>query len=327
MNDENHLIREGRAYSPGHITGLFQICDSSNNFLEKGSRGAGICISMGTTSYVCINKMKLCNTDDFNHQIQITIDRVLTSTAKTTLRTVELILEKCKKMGIIEHNLEITIEIENELPLGQGFGLSGAGALSTALALNDALDTPLSRQDLLEASHIAEVEQGTGLGDVGAQGVGGVSVRTKPGIPPYGEISILEGDFNDINIGDLEIIICIIGSELFTKEILNDLTKRELIRNYGGIYLDKLLESPNIKNLFLNSYNFARDTKLVSMEVNEVIKLLGKHNCLASMSMLGNSIFALAQNDQQEIKTILEQYGPTHISKIDGMGARVLTKK
>ena len=41
-----------RAFSPGHITGFFQICDDSESPLEKGSRGAGVSVSKGVTTTV-----------------------------------------------------------------------------------------------------------------------------------------------------------------------------------------------------------------------------------------------------------------------------------
>ena len=205
-------------------------------------------------------------------------------------------------------------------------GLSGAGAVSTALALNEALGSPLSRQPLLEYAHRAEVELGTGLGDVGAQSTGGVPIRFKPGIPPYGEITRLEGEFKGVNIEDLNLILCIIDTELSTKNILNDPVKRNLINKYGEFYLEKLFNQPTIENLFINSFEFDRDTKLMSSKVKKIVQQLIKRKCLASMSMLGNSIFTLAQIDNSEILKVLEQYGPTYTCKIDINGARVLTK-
>lgn len=326
MVNENREIQVGQAYSPGHITGLFQICDMSENILEKGSRGAGLCISMGATSTVNVKSLDLTDPGNMQHQIQVILNGTLTSTAHTTIRTVELFLEKCQKNAIIENDLNIEIRIDNELPLGQGFGLSGAGAVSTVLALNEALASPLSRQHLFEFAHRAEVELGTGLGDVGAQSTGGVPIRIKPGIPPYGEITKLEGEFNGGKIEDLHIILCIIGTELSTKNILNDPVKRNLINKYGEFYLEKMLKKPTIENLFINSFKFARDTNLMSSKVNEVVQQLNMRNCLASMSMLGNSIFTLAQIDHSEILKVLEQYGSTYTCKIDSDGARILTK-
>ena len=55
------------AFSPGHITGFFQICDDSESPLEKGSRGAGVSVSKGVTTTV-----EMAPAD--NSTLQITIE-------------------------------------------------------------------------------------------------------------------------------------------------------------------------------------------------------------------------------------------------------------
>jgi pantoate kinase len=325
MIDSNQKYH-ARAFSPGHITGLFQIFDISENYLEKGSRGAGICISLGSTSTVNINSIQPKEPQHLEHQIQIFINGVFEPSAFTTLKTIELLIESLQKNKLIDQELEIKVMIENSLPLGQGFGLSGAGAFSTALALNEAIGSPLRPTELLEYPHRAEIEQGTGLGDVVAQFSGGLPVRVKPGIPPYGEITKLSGSYMGIDIEDIEIILCVIGSELSTKKILDDPIKRELINEFGKKYIDNLMENPSLESLFKYSYNFARDSKLISQKVNEVLNELKTVDIPASMSMLGNSIFAINPGDNPKIEKILKIYGKTYTCKIDSNGARVIKR-
>ena len=45
-------MREARVFAPGHLTGLFQICDQASDPINKGARGAGISITRGTTTLV-----------------------------------------------------------------------------------------------------------------------------------------------------------------------------------------------------------------------------------------------------------------------------------
>ena len=75
----------------------------------------------------------------------------------------------------------VRVETELLMPLGSGFGASGAGALSCAYALNGAFDLGLFASQVGEAAHGAEVVSGTGLGDVIAQSTGGLVVRLSPG--------------------------------------------------------------------------------------------------------------------------------------------------
>ncbi|HUU07091.1 MAG TPA: sugar kinase, partial [Thermoplasmata archaeon] len=42
-----------RAFCPGHITGFFEIC-RADNLLASGSRGGGLCTSLGALSDVGI---------------------------------------------------------------------------------------------------------------------------------------------------------------------------------------------------------------------------------------------------------------------------------
>jgi pantoate kinase len=323
MLDVNQVY-SGRAFSPGHITGLFQICDLSINYLKKGSRGAGVCISLGVTSTVKVITKPQTLPGSFDYQVSIILNGTLTSSAHTTKKTVDLILERCQEKKIINHSLELQIQIENELPVGQGFGLSGAGALSTALALNDALESPLSKQELLAMAHRAEVELGTGLGDVVAQSRGGVLIRVESGIPPYGELQNIKSEFKGIKIEDMNLVICVIGDELSTKAILTDPDKRRLINKYGEQYIKELIKKPSIQSFFQNSYKFALDSKLISPNVYEVIQDLKSRDFLTSMSMLGNSIFVLEPTDVHNIDKILKRYGSIYHCGIDSAGARVL---
>ena len=77
----------------------------------------------------------------------------------------------------------IKVDIESSLPLGCGFGLSGAAALATAYALNELLSLHNESEQLAMAAHIAEVENRTGLGDVCSQYHGGCLVKLKEGSP------------------------------------------------------------------------------------------------------------------------------------------------
>ena len=72
-------------------------------------------------------------------------------------------------------------------PSVAGFGSSGGGALSLALALNEAADAGLTRVEAAQIAHVAEIECKTGLGSVFAAERGGFGILTKPGAPGIGE--------------------------------------------------------------------------------------------------------------------------------------------
>lgn len=67
--------------------------------------------------------------------------------------------------------------LETPLPIGCGFGVSAAAALSTAFAIDRRFALQRSRAELGLIAHVAEVGQHTGIGDVAAQLCGGVVYR------------------------------------------------------------------------------------------------------------------------------------------------------
>jgi len=48
------MILRGNGFCPGHITGFFTIHDEGSNVLKKGSRGAGVNLSLGVMSMVAL---------------------------------------------------------------------------------------------------------------------------------------------------------------------------------------------------------------------------------------------------------------------------------
>jgi pantoate kinase len=78
--------------------------------------------------------------------------------------------------GLALRQLDVTAEVSlvSAVPVGYGFGASGAATLATVLAANETVDLGKTREELLEIAHRAEVKAGTGLGDVFIQACGGL---------------------------------------------------------------------------------------------------------------------------------------------------------
>ena len=93
-------------------------------------------------------------------------------------KTKEPIINKVLELLDIDYPVKIKQDIQ--LPVGCGFGTSACQALGVSIGLCD---------DFLKAgqiAHLAEVNLGSGLGDVIAQTGKGMVLRTKPGDPdPY----------------------------------------------------------------------------------------------------------------------------------------------
>src|ERR671920_2526728 len=97
-------------------------------------------------------------------------------------------------LGFVHKPYYINIKHETNIPIGFGLGSSGAGALSLSYALNQALDTGLSRSQAAQVAHQAEIACNTGLGTVIAEFAGGFEMRTRVGAPGIGYVSKIDLD-------------------------------------------------------------------------------------------------------------------------------------
>ena len=86
-------------------------------------------------------------------------------------------------MSKADRAFDVTVNHRVDVPIGAGFGSSAAGALTTSLALSNALDLHLTYNQLGRIAHVAEVQCKTGLGTVGPLMLGGCVLTVEPGAP------------------------------------------------------------------------------------------------------------------------------------------------
>jgi pantoate kinase len=286
---------KGIAFAPGHISAFFEPVYSDQNIDRTGSRGAGINISLGALSQVMVKPAS-------QYTITVRINRSQSNAPVTKLAL---------KYLLGETPLEITIDTLLDLPVSQGFGMSAGGALSSTLALADLLKLP--RENAVKAAHYAEVQLRTGLGDVIASNFGGIEIRRKAGLPPWGMQEHIPGKF--------DMVLCVIGKEIKTKKILSDAVRLRKIASYGQYCTKKLLEKPSVEHLFSLAWEFTQKIDLADEMVLQAIESANQYG-KASMCMLGNSVFAMG-NTPLLCKT-LAKFGTVFCCTVDEQGARVL---
>jgi len=290
------MVSEGEAFCPGHATAFFEVHEDPDP-RAKGSRGAGLSLSLGVRTVARVREATRSSLDIIVNERR--------QKAEVTQRVVE------KLTG--PRSLEIKILSETPLPVSQGFGVSAAAALSTALALNEALGRGLPRDELVAIAHETEVECGTGLGDVVAASLGGMDLRWKPGAPGYGEVRTFPVE--------ADLLLAVLGPEIPTKSILRDATKVVAINRVGGALVDEFSRSPSFERLFDLGNRFAEETGLANRTMLEVIRasrMFGR----ATMAMLGNSLFATGKSEQ--LATLYRKFGTLQRCEVDNEGARVL---
>jgi len=244
-----------RAFVPGHVTGFFS-AHPDEDPTKAGSRGAGLAIGDGVTVELEPGEGLELNGEAATIEA---VDRVLDA-LRATARVV----------------------VETDLPLGAGFGVSGGAALGTALATNAVFDRGLSENELVTIAHGAEVQAGTGLGDVVAQARGGVPIRLKPGAPAHGAMD---------GIPQRRPVEYHSFGELSTAEIITGDTDE--LTAAGKRALSALVAEPTLETFVTSSRRFAREAGLLTPEVEAVVRDVSEAGGEASMAMLGETVFAL----------------------------------
>jgi len=252
------------AFVPGHVTGFFTVHRDDEDPTRSGSRGAGLTLADGV-------EVTVTPVDPSSNERGVFLDgeRVEMEAVDRVLRTLDA---------------DPRVEGETDLPIGRGFGVSGAMALGTALAANVAFDRRLSENELVTIAHGAEVQAGTGLGDVVAQARGGAVVRLEPGGP---QDNALDG----IVVSRRLRVEYVHFEPIDTGEVIGGDTG--FLDGPGEEALSRVVGEPTLPSFLRASRAFARETGLLTPQVHETITAVNEAGGEASMAMLGEAVFAL----------------------------------
>lgn len=273
------------AFVPGHITGFFS-AHPADDPDRAGSRGAGITLSHGVTVRVEPARTSQIRLDD----------------SPITVPPVARVLEA----------LDVTarVSVTTEVPLGAGFGASGAMALGTALAANERFGCRRSENALISIAHRAEVLSGTGLGDVVAQARGGVPIRLEPGAPSSNEMDGIPaaGTIEYLAFGKLDTATVLEGN-------LAEITRA------GSRALRRVVDEPTLETFMAASRAFAGESDLLSDRLAGVISAVEDHGGMASMAMLGKTVFApgsgLSDAGFEPVRCSIHDAGATLVARSD----------
>ena len=303
------------AFVPGHVTAFFS-AHPAEDPAAAGSRGAGVTLTDGVTVRVSApdGAVDAVDTTAGDGGENVGVSGVGDASDGTGSRTID---GESGSIGAVEDVLAelgaagVDVAVETDLPIGAGFGVSGAAALGAALAANDALDRGRTENELARLAHAAEVGRGTGLGDVVAQARGGVPVRLEPGAPGVGRLDGVPATAR---------VEYVTFGGLSTETVLGGDTTA--LSAAGEDALDRLREDPRLPTLMDAARGFAREADLLVPEVAEAIDAVdaaggdsGDHG--AAMAMLGRTVFALGTGLSDA------GYDP-ETCRIDAAGARLV---
>ncbi len=310
------MKKTAKAFAPAAISSFFEIHDTENDTpivdLDRmGSIGGGFGLQKGVFTQVTVEEAK-------TSRITVFINGKLAPEAKTTKLTIETLLSKLPKsyFVIVNHKIDV--------PIGAGFGTSAGGALTAGLALKEALDLPLTYNQIGQIAHMAEIECKTGLGTVSSlTSTGGCVLVVKPGapgicqidrIPIHPEYVVVAGSFQ---------------SNILNKNVLTDPKKRQAINGYGKHTLEAILAEPSLENFLLQCWNFAEKTGFATQNVCQLVKLAKKAGAVgAAQNMIGEAVHAIVpQENANAVAEAFKQVLPSEnilVSKIDFQGARLV---
>jgi pantoate kinase len=273
-------MRKAAVFVPAHISGFFQPCEA-NAPERAGSRNCGPCLSLGVLTDVRVKSAdQSC--------LKIFINGRRAQEAKTTLAAVD------KLLRIARGSFEVEVNHFCQIPVGAGYGASGAGAIGAVLALSKALGLRVPREKLTAMAHVAEVKCRTGLGDVGAQVLGGLVIGVRPGAPPHGR-------WRRIPVPRGLKVICATVGPLSTREFLSDAGFRRRASELGGHAIEKVMKQPTPEEFMVASREFADGLGILDEELKVLIQKAEEVGAIGvSQVMIGRAVFALARGPKAE---------------------------
>jgi len=181
--------------------------------------------------------------------------------------------------GVLERlGVAARVDVRPEIPIGAGFGSSGAATLATALAADALFDLGLARDELVERARAAEVDAGTGLGDVYVQDTGGLRYDV--------------GEGRERVETDVAVEYASSGG-LSTEDALGDDELMATVRREGSAVLDTLPDPPTLREVIERSWPFAQALGLPTERVLDDVERVEAAGGIATMAMLGETVVAV----------------------------------
>lgn len=256
------------AYAPGSVTTVFVPRPDH----DEGSLGVSFAVADGVTVTV-----------DTTQHTRVTLDG-----DETSIEPVTRVLDRLA--------IDATVDIETDVPIGCGFGVSGAATLATAIAANTEHDLGHDHPTLLDAAHHAELAAGTGQGDVFIQSQGGFLWNT--------------GSDMGHTARDDPIAYAANGS-IDTSAVLADADATDRIATAGQPALDSFDPDMPLEDWFTRSWEFAQTAGVTTDWIQDTVTAVETAGGAATMAMLGDTVIATPGTDVLTEETTIHPDGAT----------------
>jgi pantoate kinase len=252
-----------KAFAPASVTALFAPA-------ESGSVGVSVALADGVTAEVAPAEESVVRVDG----------------EPASFEPVANVLDA---LGVTA-----AVDLAADVPIGCGFGASGAATLATALAAAERFDLGHSRDDLVGAAHEAEVAAGTGLGDVFVQEMGGLVVGDEDGRRRFErDVRVEYESWGGISTAD------VLGDD--------DLMARA--EREGRRLLADLPAEPSLADVATRGWTFTQALDVATPRVADAVARVDHVGGAASMAMVGESVFAVGADGALDERTEVDHGG------------------
>jgi pantoate kinase len=256
------MKKTAKAFAPGNISLLFGVIPGVDA-RSTGSVGVGCTVDEGAT-------------------VTVSVSDAPSVTYNGKHIDLPTVTEAVKELT----NLPMSVSISTPLPLGSGFGMSGASALAASYAINELLHLGKTPLMLAKVAHTAEVVSKTGLGDVANEYYGGFFVKF---------VTSARFIVQKLPVTDT-VLYCISHGKLLTSSILSDAVVIKKINAEARLALTEvkalLSTRPSLSfgDIVPIANRFTKKTGLLSAELAREIDAIEKKGGHAAMILLGNAI-------------------------------------
>jgi pantoate kinase len=180
--------------------------------------------------------------------------------------------------GVLDRlGVTASVSLDTDVPVGRGFGASGAATLATALAADDEYGLGYDRDGLVTAAHRAEVAAGTGLGDVFVQARGGLVWNTGDGVGRAERRDRIEyASYGGVS----------------TASVLGDERTMRTVVSAGRDALADFDPTAPLDEWFARSWSFASATGLATDRVTDAVARVRAAGGSGTMAMVGETVLA-----------------------------------
>jgi pantoate kinase len=255
-----------RAFAPGHITGFFVPELSARDPRARGSLGAGFVLDRGVLATARW---------DPEGPTRLRV-RAVPSVPLPISREVASRL----RAGVPG---DLEVDLQHALPIGQGLGMSAAGAVATGLAVGQLLGVPA--QKIWETAHLVELYLGGGLGGVASLRAGGLELRRRAGVPPWGECR--HQGWNR------ELLLLRTGPPVPSPPLLRSPPFLARVRRAGNRSLARYLRRPSPGAFLRETERFTDALGLAPPDLAESIREIRSPSVAAAQAMFGALLYAV----------------------------------